>query len=184
MDKLKSIWLLLSLDAVLCCNESSRPANAGKDIMPFDLFAKIAKRATEQSWTCTILGNRNGIPKSYQALSNEMKARIILPAEYEGTAPSENTTIVFESNQVGSAAKHPSVSRAILRIQRSHLQDLSEIVLNLLHYFADVSIRHPELLLYTDQDMATYKDQLFEICLWQRRGNAYRRRRFLLLFIR
>jgi CXXX repeat peptide maturase len=166
MDKIKSIWLLLSPDAVLCCNEPSPPANAGADLISLDLFAKIAKRAVEQLWTCTILGNSNGIPKAYQALCDEMSARIILPAEFKGTASCEYTTIMFESSQAELVAKHPSVSRAILRVQRSHLSQLSEQVLALLHNFPDVSIRHPELLLYNNEDMINYKEQLFEIGRW------------------
>jgi CXXX repeat peptide maturase len=134
--------------------------------MPLDLFTKIVERAKEQSWTCTILGNRNGIPKAYQALCDGMKARIVLPAEYDGAPFAAHTTIVFESSQVGMATNHPSVSRAILRLQRGHLHDLSEIVLTLSHHFTDISIRHSELLLYTDQDLTTYKNELNKIGQW------------------
>ena len=166
MDKVKYIWLLLSPDAALCCNESTQIANAGTDLMSLELFAKVAKRATEQSWTCIVLGNRNGIPEAYQSLCDEIDAKIILPAEYKGTAPGKHTTIAFESSQMELAAKHPPIRRAILRVQRRHLPQLSEMVLALLHHFPDVSIRHPELLLYSDEDMATYKGQLFEIGRW------------------
>jgi len=166
MDKVKAIWVLPSPDAVLCCNESGRPANAGNSIMSLNLFAEIINRAAEQSWTCTILGNSNGIPTGYQDLCDGIEARIILPAKYKGAAPGKHTTIVFEPNQMELAAKHSSVSRAILRVQRGYLPRLSEIVLTLLHHFTDVSIRHPELLLYDDKDMVIYKDQLYEIGRW------------------
>jgi len=166
MDKIKSIWVLLSDDATLCCNEPKRLASAKKDFMSLELLTKIAERVVKQSWNCTIIGNATGIPKAYQTLSDKMGAIIVLPAEYKGTISNKHTTVVFELSQIGLAAKHSSASRAILRVQRSHLSELSEMVLTLLHHFPDVSIKHPEVLSYDDQDMATYKDHLFEIGRW------------------
>jgi len=166
MDKVKSIWVLLSPDATLCCNEPSQPANAGNDIMPLDLFAKIAKCVTERSWNCTVLGNTHGIPTAYQVLCDEMKAEIVLPVEYKGNILGEHTTIVFESDQIELAAKHSSVCQAILRVQRDDIPQLSEKILALLSHFHDITVKHPELLFYDDEDMATYKDQLFKVGQW------------------
>ncbi|MHC4757720.1 MAG: hypothetical protein ACYTE8_03595 [Planctomycetota bacterium] len=166
MDKIKSIWLLLSTNAVLCCNEPEQPASKNTTLMSLELFAKIITYAKQQSWKCKILCNSNGIPPAYLKLCDKMETEIILPAKYEGSAPSNNTTMVFESNQIDLVAKHPSVSRVILRVQHNTLSRLSEIVLALFNHFSDVSIRHPQLLLYNDRDIDIYKGQLFEIGRW------------------
>jgi len=166
MDKIKSIWLLLSADAVLCCNESEQPTNKETGLMSLDLFAKIAELAKQRSWICKILCNNDGVPPVYLKLCDKMETEIILSAEYEGAAPSGNTTIVFESNQMDLVEKHPSVHRAVLRVQRNNISQLSNIVLTLFNHFSDVSIRHPQLLLYNDHDIATYKEQLLGISMW------------------
>lgn len=166
MDKIVSIWLLLSSDAVLCCNESSQPTIAETRLMSLELLAKIAKIVKKRSWTCIALGNHKGIPEAYQALCDEMKAKIILPVEYESDIPREDITIVFESNQIELVEKHPFVHQAILRMQRNDLPQLSKKVLPLLNHFRNVSIRHPELLLYDDQVLAIYKEELFKIGQW------------------
>jgi CXXX repeat peptide maturase len=163
MDKVKSIWLLLSPDAVPCCNEPCQPANVGDELMPLDMFAKIVQLVKTNSWFCTVLGSRSRIPKAYQKLCNEIEARIILPANYKGAIFSKRTTLVFESDQMELMTSYPSVSQAILRMHREHLPHQSEKILFMLEHFSDISIRHPELLSYREQDMTTYRDQLFEV---------------------
>jgi CXXX repeat peptide maturase len=134
--------------------------------MSLELFAKIAELAKQRSWICKILCNSRGVPPVYLKLCDKMETEIILAAKHEDSTSYGNMTIVFESNQVDLVAKHPSASRAILRVQRNHLSQLSDIVLTLFNYFSDVSIRHPQLLLYNDRDMNIYKEQLFEIGRW------------------
>jgi CXXX repeat peptide maturase len=163
MDKIKSIWLLLSPDAVLCCNESEQPAGKDNSLMSLGLFAKIAELAEQRSWRCKILCNNGGIPPAYLKLCNKTKTEIVFPAGHEDPISHSNTTIVFESDQINLADKHPSASRSILRIKRDNLSQLSEIVSALFGQFSDVSIRHPQLLSYDNQDMDIYKEQLFEI---------------------
>src|SRR4030042_2489666 len=115
MNKVKAIWVLLSEDVVPCCNESRKIEKVSNGFISLGLFAEIMRCASEQSWTCTILCNKREIPNEYLNLCSEIDARIILPAEYEGNAFGKYTTIVFESSQIELVAKHPSVSRAILR---------------------------------------------------------------------
>jgi len=165
MERIKSIWLLLSTDAVLCCNESSQPSNIVSDLMSLELFTKIISLAKEKSWACTVLGNKNEIPGAYRKFCQETNVTVILPANYKGSIPGKHTVIVFEPGQTESAAKYSSVSQAILRIRRDDLPKLSQMVLALLDRFTDISIKHPELLSYNDEDMITYKNQLLEISM-------------------
>jgi CXXX repeat peptide maturase len=163
MDQIDSIWLLLSSDAALICNEPKQVADSGGGIMSFDLFKEIIGLVKANSWKCTILANRNGIPAQYQILCDGIEVKVVLPAEHNGTEHREYTTMVFGSDQMELVAKHAHVSRAILRVKRYDLPHLSEIIDTLLNSFSDVSIRHPELLSYNDKDMVIYKEQLFEI---------------------
>jgi len=166
MNRVKSIWLLLSSDAVLCCNEQQQTSSTGINLMSLELFTKIAKLAIEQSWECTILADSNAIPEAYQVLCDKIDAHIVIPSNYNGIVSGECTTVVFESNRMEFIAKYPLVSRAILRVQRSHLPQLSKMTLVLLNHFPHISIKHPELLQYNDEDMIIYKDQLLEISQW------------------
>ena len=72
MDRVKSIWLLLSPNAVLCCNEPSRPEKAGTGFMSLQLFAEILRLAKERLWSCMVLGDENGVPQAYQELADEI----------------------------------------------------------------------------------------------------------------
>jgi len=166
MDKIKSIWIVLSSDAVLCCNEAKQPVSKDNSLMSLELFSKIAEFAKQRSWTCKVLCNSKGIPSAYLKICDNINIEFILPARHKALTSYSNTTIVFESNQINLVGKHPSVSRSILRIKRGDLSQLAEIVLKLLNHFSDVSIRHPQLLTYNNQDMNIYKKQLFEIGKW------------------
>jgi CXXX repeat peptide maturase len=163
MEAVKSLWVLLSQDSVQYCNESSKPDSTSKDFMSQELFSKIVRLAEANSWSCTVLCNSYGFPKDYDALCSGINFEIVLPATYVGNARNEHTTVVFESSQTELFQKHKGVPKAILRLQRKHLPLLSEMVLALLNHFNDISIRHPELLSYDDEDMTTYTKQLFEI---------------------
>ena len=167
MDKIKFIWVLLSEDAVQCCNEPGKPSEHGSSFMSLESFAKITKSAIENSWKCMVLCNGDGIPRKYLNLYDAMQAQIVLPAEHKGAiTDSTRTTIVFESNQVSLMSQHPSASQVIIRFRRDHISQLSEIISVLLDHFPNISIRHPELLSYSDKDMVTYKEELLKIGLW------------------
>jgi len=167
MDKIKSIWVLLSEDAVQCCNENSTSLEHGKNLMSLELFAKIADHVAENSWKCTVLCNSSGIPKEYLKLCDTMQAQIVMPAEHKGViTDSARTTLVFDSNQMDLTSQRPAASQAILRLRRDHISQLSEIVSALLDHFSNISIRHPDLLSYNDEDIVAYKDELLKIGLW------------------
>lgn len=165
MDKIKSVWIVMSHDAVACCNEQERLHN-NDTVMSLDLFARVIELCKKHSWNCTILCNKNGIQRDCLSICDNVKTRIILPAECKTNINHKNVTVVFESDQIDLPEQPASIPNAILRIKRSHLSELAKNTLAILENFTRVSFRHPQLLTYDDKDMIIYKNQLFEIGQW------------------
>jgi len=166
MDSVKSIWVMLSLDAVSCCHEPHSTRGLDSQLMPLDLLAQIVKMAKELSWTCTILGNGKALPRDHQSLCDEMEAHVVLPAESVGFPLGKRLSLVFESDCVEKVTAGLPCSHAILRVKRDDLPRLCKLVSTLLNRCPVVSVRHPELLQYDDSDLMVYRDQLFQVGQW------------------
>lgn len=172
MISLNKLWILLSDDAVLWCNESKRNIDREIHFMSHELFTKIAKKAANNSWKCSVLVNKGGLPEEYGAICNNIQADIISPADGNSVCFGAKSTIVFESNQLRYATHHNSNSKIIFRIKRNDVKNLSQLVFKLLNRFSDISIRHPELLNYDEGDMQEYKYQLQNIGNWMLEHNG------------
>jgi CXXX repeat peptide maturase len=165
MNNIESIWLLLSDDCCCCCNESEQLAESN-DVMTLDMFRQIAELVVENSWECKVLTNDHALPKGFEPLLARLNAELILPIECELCSSGATVTVVLDTSQVEMMQRHASVSKGILRVKHSDLSHLSETVIALLQHVSDVSIRHPELQQYKDEDMLVYSDQLHKIARW------------------
>ena len=131
--------------------------------MSLQLFKKIVELAKQHSWTCEILNDDNGVPEAYQKIADEIGAKTVLPARSKDNVTKGKVAVVFESDEMNLIDKNSSVSEAILRIHREHLEQISEMAITLLKHSHVLSIRHPELLMYDREDITEYKNQLFKI---------------------
>jgi|GEM_PF-3556421 len=166
MEKIEQLWILLSNNAVCCCNESlnNREAAQKTCVMNSDLISELVAKASDQGWQCTIVTDRSGIPDDLRRQLDKIKHHIIVPADYDGEI-FETMNIVFDCEQA-CVGYGPSNGKAILRVSQGDLGRLAKCVTELLSRYADVSIKHPDLLKYTKEDFELYKQQLREIGEW------------------
>jgi len=166
MDKIKRLWILLSRDAVCCCNEPGNNQGAAprtSDLDP-DLIAELLGKAAERAWQCTIVTDRKGVPDGLRQQLAQSQHRIVVPADYEGEMRG-TMEVVFDCEQA-SLGGGPSQGKAILRATQEDLGRLGHCAIELLQRYAAVSIKHPELLKYTKEDFQSYQEQLREIGEW------------------
>ena len=167
MDRIKRLWVLLSRDSVCCCNEPVDRGDTGATAatMDPDLFSQLVARASSQGWRCIIVADRRGVPQALNRQLDRVKHLIVVPADYEGEDLGAATDIAFNCEQacLGSG---PSEGKAVLRVTQGDLEQLATCVIQLLDRYADVSIRHPDLLKYTMEDFETYRQQLHELGGW------------------
>ncbi|MHC4644856.1 MAG: hypothetical protein ACYTBJ_05095 [Planctomycetota bacterium] len=166
MKHLHKVYILLCGNSVSFCNELSGSNKNKSDPMPLSLLAKVADRVQECSERCIIVTNSDALPPSYQELCAKMKAELIVPADYRGNIYNSNATVVFDSNDFAISEEWVHTSKAVLRTHRGDLQRFSEIMLASLEHFDDVSVRHPELLTYSQDDIENYGSQLQEVATW------------------
>jgi len=164
LDAIKFVWILPYPNSVPFCNEPGEQANKdATGIMPLELFTRIANLVSEQSLNCAIIGSEDGIDKHYQLLCNKMGASVILPVGCKDCSQIEHITFVVESDKIDLAeANIFSSSRIILRLRRKDLLRLCEIIQILLNNFSDISVRHPDLLSYSNEDFIIYREQLLK----------------------
>jgi CXXX repeat peptide maturase len=166
MDKIKRLWILLSKNAVCCCNEPWNTSGAvpqTSDLDP-DLMSELLAKAADREWQCTIVTDRTGVPDGLHQRLDPGKHRIVVPADYEGQTWG-TMEVVFDCEQA-SRGGGPSQGKAILRASQGDLGRLGPCVIELLNRYAAVSIKHPDLLKYTQEDFQSYKEQLQTIGEW------------------
>ena len=166
MDWVKSIWIVLADDAVPCCNEGELPTVSGPGLMDVEVLQKVVSKAKQGGWRCTILANRQGLPQPYARLFDQVQAEVVLPAAYDGPPLSLSTTFVFDSDEIEPDRTWAAGSRATLRVRRRDLPKLAGLVISLFGHFRSVSLRHPDLTVYTDDDLSTYRDELLQVGQW------------------
>ena len=166
MDKIEQLWILLSNNAVCCCNEpfNNKEAAQKTPVMDSGLISEIITKVRNQGWQCTIATDRNGIPEALRRQLDQIEHRIIVPADYDGEIL-ETINVVFDCEQA-CLGYGPSNGKAILRVSQGDLGRLANCVIELLNRYADVSIRHPDLLKYTEEDFKLYKQQLHDVGEW------------------
>jgi len=166
MDRIEHLWILLSNNSVCCCNEplNNREVAQKTSVMDSDLISEIIAKASNQGWQCTIVADRNGVPDVLRKQLDQIKHRIIVPVDYDGEIL-ETMNVVFDSEQA-CLGYGSSNGKAILRVSQGDLGRLANCVIELLNRYADVSIKHPDLLKYTKEDSESYKQQLHEVGEW------------------
>jgi hypothetical protein len=166
MDKIEQLWILLSNNTVCCCNEPLNDKDAVQKTsdMDSDLLSELVAKASDQGWQCTIVTDRNGVPDFLRKQLDQIKHRIIVPADYDGEIL-ETMNVVFDCEQA-CLGNGPSKGKAILRVSQEDLGRLANCVTALLSRYTDVSIKHPDLLKYTMKDFELYKQQLHEVGEW------------------
>lgn len=167
MDRIEHLWILVSNDFVCCCNESIDKGDAEQrvSVMESDFIFELITLARNQGWQCTIVANRNGIPQALCKHLERIKYRIIVPADYNGESLGMMANIVFDCEQA-CLGDGPSSGKAILRVSQGNIDRLATCVIKLLNRYADVSIKHPDLLKYTEKDLKIYKEQLYKVGEW------------------
>ncbi len=166
MDKIEKLWILLSNNAVCCCNEpwNNKEAAQKTSVMDDGLISEIVAKVSNQGWQCTIATDRNGIPEALRRQLDQIKHRIIVPADYDGEIL-ETINVVFDCEQA-CLGYGPGKGKAILRVSQGDLRRLAKCVITLLNRYADVSIKHPDMLKYNQEDFELYKQQLHEVGEW------------------
>ncbi|MFX1485233.1 MAG: hypothetical protein ACFFCP_18815, partial [Promethearchaeota archaeon] len=96
MDKIEQLWILLSKNTVCCCNEplNDKEAVHKTSDMDSDLFSELVAKAKDQGWQCAIVTDRNGVPDFLHKQLDQIKHRIIVPADYDGEIL-ETMNVVF-----------------------------------------------------------------------------------------
>lgn len=159
MEQIKSLWIMLSWDAALICNEDAQAKEASSQLMSLDLLERIMAWASGRKIACHIVGSRDELPATY--LASALQAdEIILPVEYNGSLPNRSITFILESRQIALALRRPNASRVIVRVRTEDLPRLSEIVNPLLGRFQHIVLRHPEAPNYGVDELSTYATQL------------------------
>jgi CXXX repeat peptide maturase len=168
MDTIQTIWIQLARDATSLCQEPSEPLtpDGPPECMSYDLFARIMERARAQSWRCILLGGQQGLPQRYQRLCAGTETEVVLPSICADVPGQEESTVVLSADEGQYVAGQARTTRAILRIRRARLSDLSRVAIDLLVPFPDLSLRHPELLTYDDGDLAVYQRELMQVGRW------------------
>lgn len=156
----KFVWLALSSDSVpVCCESPPAPDAAASSTMPIEQFERITEIIAQGGAACRVLLNRNALPDSHAELCRARHAELFAPNEYEGPAIGTPLTLtVDQTNPKLNARLSPS--RVVLRVRRAFLENLANDARTLLSQVSRVSLRHPELLQYTDHDFALYRVQL------------------------
>jgi CXXX repeat peptide maturase len=167
MDKIDHMWVLLSNQSTVFCHEQQDPKAAVQKRITMDpeVFMAIIKQAEKYNWTCSIVTDKKGIVEDQHKKLRQINHRLIIPADYEGGSLGEETVIVYNSEQA-RITNGLCKGKAILRINQEALSELASLVINLLESYGDVSIRHPDLLRYTQEDFKTYQIQLHEVAEW------------------
>jgi CXXX repeat peptide maturase len=166
MERIQHLWILLADDATACCNEPPERSHQTGAAMAPELFAEIVGMVREHSWRCSIVANQKGMPAAYRALLDQREYDTFVPPDCSDAPEGTRTTVVFDGTQAARCGGMHAGAKALLRAQRGDLGQLGATVVGLLGKYAEVSIRHPELLSYGVADLETYKRQLFEIGDW------------------
>jgi CXXX repeat peptide maturase len=146
--------------------------------MSYDLFARIMERAAAGSWRCILLAGRQGLPPHYRRACEAVAAQMFLPVAFADAPALEKTTLVVHSDELQRIPGHLHAYRAVLRVRRTDLSDLFRTATDLLAVCPDLSLRHPELLNYDDNDLAAYRRELMRVGRWLLdQGQAWQRYR-------
>lgn len=157
---LKFVWLALSSDSVsVCCENSPATDTASASTMPIALFERIMDRIAQSGATCRVLVNKNALLNSYAKICRAEQVELFAPNDYQGSAVGTQLTLVVDQKYPRLNARL-SPSGVVLRVRRVSLERLAHDVQALLTQVSQVSIRHPELLQYTEHDFALYHSQL------------------------
>lgn len=164
---IQSIWMVLSSESVPVCCENDSPSHGNPSYtMPLELFKRLAEEVSRNGWNCHVLASRHALPASYADICRHMDAELIVPNDYEGDPNGSPLTVVIDQNLKTALNIHLSPTRVILRVRQSSMMKLTDVVKTLLGQVADISLRHPELLHYSDTDLQLYQKQLEEIGRW------------------
>jgi CXXX repeat peptide maturase len=166
VENIQKVWILLSNNSVMFCNEERKSTIDKHRFMSIGVLTEIAKKVEQHSWKCSIITDNRPLSSEYQEICKSLEAEMVISQNYEGNTDGLKCAVVFESNQLDITHKPVLGKRAILRCHRCDLSSLYEKVLFLLNCYNDIEIRHPELLEYQEKDMNIYVDQLIKIGKW------------------
>lgn len=164
---IQSLWVALSTDATpVCCEGDYRGGNVTADMMPLGLFRGIAEIIVQEHLACRVLTNQQALPDAYVDICRQIGAEIIVPNTYEGAQIDTVATVVVDQQFGDALSEKLRPERVILRARQSSLGDLTRHLQILLARVPNISIKHPDLLLYTDEDFHLYQEQLEELGRW------------------
>jgi CXXX repeat peptide maturase len=167
MTGIKWVWLALSRDAVpVCCGRGNWSNGDHTGDMPIALFRDIAELVRQNGLACRVITSRRALSAPHMAVCRQMNAEFIVPNTHEGDLGGVSTTVVMDQENGASPDARLCPSHVIVRVKKAVLGSLAGMVCAILEQVPDVSLRHPDLPGYSDEDLQIYQEQLEEIGRW------------------
>lgn len=167
---IKKLWIIVSSDATpVCCEQNHRPPQT-LQTMPIELFKAIVADAAANDWACRVVTNRRALPHEYLEICRSNNADLIVPHCYEGEHDGIAATVVVDQSLGGQLGEYLSPRQVIIRVRRPSLADLAKQLKDVAARVCNVSLCHPDLPCYMDDDFDSYREQLEQCARWVARG--------------
>lgn len=171
MNRVRKAWIQLCNNATACCNEPFGNNHDNNVYISLETLGQVIEQAKANQWQCLFLTGIQAVSTEVQSLCSEVPHSWYIPAGYIGETGGQHFTLVFDSENMSFIGRYPASLKALLRVRRSDLCRLSDLIIQILKYHQNLSVKHPELTKYNDADLECNRVELAKVGQWIFREN-------------